>query len=212
MFDHPVLFPCDPVLSKEQAQERLQHVSPLIAECILDSFEQLKNVALAGRTLPSALDYMATRQKLMNSIVVECIRPVFAGGDQGGRIHEEKGFLELRVGDDIDVRFKHLDKDGKSANANTVAQKLYRNNLPRGGDGDRLQVMRLTIGWRWDIAATRITDILAVFEKGEAPAWSFSLLDGQRPDTIVLPESTEIIPTVRYKSSSRKDKKSNKGA
>lgn len=196
------LFPQDRGPSEDDTKRILDRISPTLCDCVLDSFDAVK-AAAADPRIASALDYMATRQKLMNATVVESVRLEFASVADV-EVKDENGFLELRVDGEIDLRFKHVTGTGRSRNLETSAQKRYRNQLPMYGDVI-LDVVRLTVGWRWDLAATRITEIVVVFVKGDETVWKYSILD-QAEDGPSLPrllsptDSDDGEATTRYRS------------
>jgi len=173
--EHPVLFPSDPVPAKAYVRQRLKAVEPVIRRCILEAFAVLHRLAAVDRIVPDALEYMCTRQKMMNSLGVTRVRREFGKGIAGVSVREDSGFVELRVNDEIDLRFKLVDEGGRSCNANTEAQKRYRNQIPLLGI-DVLEPIRLTVGWRWNATATDLEDIVISLEKGDYPAWTYSIL------------------------------------
>ena len=74
---HPVLFPSDPIITQDDARARLDRIRPALQLCIREAFEKVKVLAADDPLVASALDYQATRQKLVNSLVVERVRQVF---------------------------------------------------------------------------------------------------------------------------------------
>lgn len=204
------LFPGDPILTEAQARQHIDPIAPGLCSCVTGAFEIMKSDAAASPTKATALDYMGTRPMLMNALVVARVHEEF-GGVPDVEIREPNGFAELRVDGVIDLRFKHVDRVGRSRNMDTPAQKCYRNLLPQDGIG-KLDVMRLTVGWRWDAAATRLEDILVVFLKGADPIWKFSIRDvvdgGQ---AIRLPKDGDKTPPTRYISTTRRKKRTKKG-
>ena len=205
------LFPGDPILTEAQAREHLGPVTPMLRRCVVEAFEIKKQATeLFCPTFATALDYMGTRQKLMNGLVVGRVYEVFTGVP-GVEIREVNGFTELRIDGVIDLRFKLVDKAGRSRNMDTPAQKAYRNHVPLLGVG-RLDVMRLTIGWVWDAAATRLEDIVIVFLKGDDPIWKYSILDADEGAQVIrLPKDGDKTPATRYVSTTRRKRSTKKG-
>lgn len=209
MVGNPVLFPADPIVEMDDAQARLENIAPRLRECVLDAFSLAKTLAVEHSLVADALDYMATRQKFINALVVARVRREFDGDRTNGvEPHDENGFLELRVGDRLELRFKHVDGAGHSRNTGTTAQRKYRNLLPLVGE-DTLDLMRLTVGWRWDIAATEIQDIVVVFEKGDAAVWQFSILKDRELVEEPTPQD-QPRPTL-YTSAAMKETRKKKG-
>lgn len=169
------LFPQDRGPSKHDAKRHLDRISPMLRDCVLDAFDVAKAAGAAHPLMAGAFDYMQTREKLMNSLVVASVRSEFASVADI-EMKDENGFLELIVDAEFDLRFRHASGTGRSHNSETAAQKRYRNQLPMFGEAI-LDVVRLTVGWRWDVAATRITEIVVVFVKGDHPVWQYSILD-----------------------------------
>lgn len=202
--EQPVLFPSDPVPAKAYVREQLGRIEPRIRRAIVDAFAMLRQIAAVDSTVVDALEYMHTRAKLMNSLVVARVRREFAGVD-GTKVKDDNGFLELRVNDLIDLRFKLVDEDGRSCNAKTDAQQRYRNQLPLLGD-DVLDTIRLKVGWRWNATATDLLDIVVAFEKGDEPAWLYSILDdaGEADTVISLPRPGDSPKPARVRVRARK--------
>jgi len=204
--ESPILFPSDPVPAKSYVRQQLVHVEPVMRRCIVEAFATMQQVAAVSSIVIDALDYMRTRPKVMNSLVVACVRREFEKGVDGVKVKEENGFLELRVNDVIDLRFKLVDEGGRSCNANTDAQKRYRNQLPLLGD-DPLDTIRLTVGWRWNVTATDLVDILVAFEKGDEPAWVYSIFDDDAEESgnvISLPKPADGPKPARVRVRTRK--------
>lgn len=204
------LFPGDPILTEAQAREHLEQVTPRLRSCVSEAFDIVKQAAALWSTFATALDYMGTRQKLMNGLVVARVYEVFTGATDV-QIREASEFTELRVDGVIDLRFKLVDKAGRSQNKDTPAQKAYRNLLPRLGIG-KLDVMRLTVGWVWDTAVTRLEDIMVVFLKGDDPVWKYSIRDADEGNQVVkFPRDGDKTPPTRYASTARRKKRTKKG-
>lgn len=203
--ESPVLYPSDSVPDKAFVREQLATIEPIIRDCIIEAFRTLQTVTEIGVIVADALDYMRTRPKLMNSFVVAYVRREFGRGVEGVKIIEENGFVELRVNDIIDLRFKLVDEVGRSCNAKTDAQKRYRNELPLLGD-DVLDAIRLTVGWRWNETATDLVGITVSFEKGDDPAWVYSLLDdaGDSGAVISVPKPDDGPAPARVRVRGRK--------
>ena len=120
----------------------------------------------------------------MNSLVVESIKNRVASGElPEANLTSENRFLELRVGS-IDMRFKQVGKDGRTANYPTDTSQRYKNQLPLIGGPDALVRVRLTLGWRWNITATEIEDIVVVYAKGNTARWIFSILRDDAEGTL----------------------------
>lgn len=205
----PLLFPGDPVLPEDEARKLLARIVPLIRECVRDAFDTMRRMAAGDSDVAGAYDYLGTRQKMVNSLVVTKIRRRFSVNECGVEVRESSGFLVLRVQRRCDLRFKLVDESGRSKNQETVAQRRYRNLQRLEGIG-RLDVMRLTVGWRWDVAATELEDIEIVFEKGDFAVWKFSILhdDEQLGKVVQRPAGPSDSPPAQYTSRGRKSKES----
>jgi hypothetical protein len=212
MQSFPVLFPSDPVAAQDAVRAQLRAVEPSLRECIVEAFQVLRRIQGMDKLVPGALDYMRTRPKLMNSLVVASIRRAFASRREGVELTEDAGFLELRVNGAIHLRFKLVDECGRSCNAKTDAQRAYRNQLPLLG-ADQLDVIRLTVGWRWNVTATDLDDIGVSFEKGDEPVWKYSILrDADESGTVVaLPTPEDGPAPARVRSRTRKSVSDGKG-
>jgi len=205
------LFPGDPILTEAQAHQHIDRIAPRLCSCVAGAFEFMKSTAAEIPTFATALDYMVTRPMLMNALVVARVHEEFADL-QDIETHEGNGFTELRVDGVIDLRFKLVDRAGRTQNMDTPAQKRYRNLLPQTGIR-KLYVMRLTVGWRWDAAATRLEDISIVFLKGDDPIWKYSILNVDDASQVIrLPKDGDKTPPTRYVSTTRMKKSTKKGS
>lgn len=212
-----VLFPDDPFFPEDDARRALKRIVSRLRRCVKDGFAAHLAACAAVEVLGPALDYLGTRAHFINALVVEMIRREFPPGERGLHTTDENGFFELQVitkGIDVqvDLRFKLVDESGRSRNADTGNQWFYRNQLSLSGDGDTARIARLTVGWRWNVAATDLKDIVIVYAKGDEPVWQYSILaeDGQDDGPGSLP-----IPTpkgggsgdgTKYASKSKKGK------
>ncbi|UCE61670.1 MAG: hypothetical protein JSU63_07960 [Phycisphaerales bacterium] len=204
------LFPGDPILNESQVHERLDRIVDKIRSCITGAFGIMNGTASSTPMFATALDYKGTRPMVMSGLVFAHIHKEFAGVPDV-EIRNVNGFVELRVDGVIDLRFKLVDKAGRTQNMDTLAQKQYRNLLPLDGVG-KLDVMRLTVGWRWDAAATRLEDIQIVFLKGDDPVWKYSVLDAEEATQVLrLPKDEDETPPTRYTSTTQRATSAKKG-
>jgi hypothetical protein len=173
-----MLFPDDPCFSESEARKHLGSLEDLLRSCVLEAATTILD---AGREFPllgKAYEYLSTRQHVMNSAVVELVKEKFGTGDlEDVQISTDKHFVELRVNGAIDLRFKQIDKSGRTANYPTQTSWLYNNQLPLSGDQKTLDVARLTLGWRWNVTATEIADVEVVYRKGDETQWKYSILE-----------------------------------
>jgi len=162
---------------------------------VRDAFNGVVATCQAVPEAGPALDYMGSRAKYLNALVVEMVRREFAD-DKSIEVTEENRFLELRLRRDghsirVDLRFKLIDENDQIKNRDTDAQWLYRNQQLLLGEADVTSVARVTVGWRWNIAATALDDIKIVYAKGDEVLWSYSIVDeGKDGDG-----ATKIVPS-----------------
>jgi hypothetical protein len=75
----------------------------------------------------------------------------------------------------IDIRFKKFDRNGQTMNSVTPAQNQYRNQLPMLGLGDASGVLRLSVAWRENAAATDLEDVRVIYVKDYEAEWFYSI-------------------------------------
>lgn len=187
-----MLFPDDPDFSESEAKKQLDPIRSMLRNAVIECADVIIELGRERPLLAKAMEYLATRQHLMNSLVVERIKESVTSGDlPEAEITLENRFAELQVGS-IDIRFKQVGKDGRTANYPTAASRRYKNQLPLLGGPETLSRIRLTLGWRWNTTATEIEDIVVVYAKGEAAQWMFSILHGEQDGSarIVVPTGT----------------------
>lgn len=170
-----LLFPEDPRLEESDAKRILSPLQDEIQACVLDSAKRLIKMANDDPWVAKALQYNSAAQHMMNSLVVERVKESFANYD-GVSLVTEKRFLELSVQGAVDLRFKQVDRNGKTANYPTETSDRYKNQLPLNGDESTLPVARVTIGWIWNDTATDLYDIAVVYAKGDTTLWMYSIL------------------------------------
>ena len=170
-----MLFPDDPYLSESEVRDLLEPLHPYFLDCVLVSFETINDACHTHPLLGQAIDG-SPRAHLMNALVVELVRQRLDAENRAVQILDNHGFLELRVQDAIDVRFKKVDESGRSCNYPTKTDWHYRNQLPLFGD-HIIETARVTLGWRWDVTATEIADVTIVYAKGDDIMWQYSIID-----------------------------------
>jgi hypothetical protein len=209
-----MLFPGDTNFTPAQAKLILSRIEPRLTRCVREAKDALLLACGVVEIMAPALDYLGARAHLLNALVVEMIRREFAGPEDGLNLTEENGFLELQVtteGFDVraDLRFKAVDVEGRSCNAGTKNQWVYRNQLPLIGDDHAQYIARLTLGWRLNVTATDLEDINIVYLKGEDPLWQYSVNTDLPPDShpIQAPDTAPDTGSgTKYVSKSRKGK------
>lgn len=208
-----MLFPDDPHFSENDARRRLAAVNSRVHRCVMAAMEDINLACKTVERLGPALAYNGSRAHVFNALVVESIRREFFG-DEANVVTEDRGFLELMVGLGgevrTDLRFKKLDSENNTMNLATAAQDQYRNILPMAGGGDAERILRLTIGWRWNAAATEVVDVRVVYVKGYDVAWSYSLDDDVAASGAVPMPASPMEPTgggMKYHKEQPKDDK-----
>lgn len=207
------LFPEDPIFPESEAREHLAPIEARLRHCVLEGWRIVKELGNANPVVGSAYDYLGTRAHLVNAVIVVLVRREFDDAYPGLYVTTINRFVELHVEGVIDLRFKLVDKAGRSSNYPTDTSLRYRNQLPLFGDQQVLDVARITIGWRWDESATKIEDISVIYAKGDEPLWSYSILEPQEGRVAIpLPQRSVDLPPVRFASKGKKSKKSRGGA
>ena len=180
-----MLFPEDPVFPEAEARKLFAPIEGRLQRCVLNGFARVKALGDSDPILAGALDYKGTRPALVNSVIVELVQREFAEDSPNLRIVTLHQFVELQVDGVIDLRFKHVDKAGRTSNYPTETSRRCKNQLPLFGEDEELTVARMTLGWRWNLTATEIEDISVIYAKGDDPLWTFSILE-ERDDQAVL--------------------------
>lgn len=207
------LFPKDPVFPEAEARKHLAPFEARLRRCVLDGFAKVKALGDSGAVWAGALEYLGTRPALVNAVIVALVQHEFASDYPNLRIVTDHQFLELQVNDVIDLRFKLVDRSGRSSNYPTATSRRYKNQLPLWGEEENLPVARLTLGWRWNSAATEIEDISVIYAKGDDPLWLFSILDEEDGvSTLTTQEPEPATGTAVYRSREKKAKDAKKGA
>lgn len=171
-----MLFPGDPDFQEAEARAELAPLHDVLREIVVEAADTLKSVGRDHPELGLAFEYLALRQHTLNSLVVVKVQSaVTAGRMPDADISTTNRFIELKL-DTIDLRFKQIRKDGTTANYPTETSLKYKNQLPLLGDATTLDRARLTLGWRWNVAATDIADIVVVYAKGDDTRWMYSIL------------------------------------
>ena len=110
--------------------------------------------------------------------------------------YQSRTFL---IADEVHVRFKLLDAQGRSRNFQTARARLYNENLPI--DGISPSAIRVDVGYRLNDLQTAIAAIEVAHRAGEKIAWRFSL--DQPTEAMVIPiqptldAEVEYVPVVR---------------
>lgn len=118
------------------------------------------------------------------------IRPIDA--------YESRTYL---IDDEVLVRFKLLDADGRSRNFQTKRARLY--NLAYPIEGISASALRVDVGYRLNALQTAISAIEVSHRAGNKVAWRFSL--DQPAEAIVIPIQPTLdtdmpyVPVVRPK-------------
>lgn len=205
-----MLFPDDPQFSQDYARVRLAPIQARFLACVQRAWRTLEQICGVDETVGPALAYNGVRAHLMNSLVVEQIRREFPPlQDPDHTTFDGNGFLELQVrtaGDPvrIDLRFKKFGSDGTTMNLDTRSQREYRNQLPFTGIGDARHVLRLSVSWDWNAAATDLQDVRVIYVKGYEVEWFFSIVSDTGEDFGTIPMPTPALPpdnTTRYRKS-----------
>lgn len=197
-----MLYEDDPYLSEETARHILKPFETRIRECIERAWEAV--VALRKDTahdlLARALDQPAGHpfESIMNAAVVQAIQDEFCT-DPEVELRSVCGFLELRIGGIIDLRYKKVDRSGRSSNAPTRADAMYRNQLPLNEDDDA-QTARVTIGYRWDAAAVLLENVSAVYAKGSVVMWKFEIEPAAAAATQIRVDQPETDSRIKKQS------------
>lgn len=190
-----MLFPGDPDFQESEARAELTPIHEVLRNIVLDAVDTLMS---AGRDYPDlalAYEYMSLRQHALNSLVVVKVQDAVASGTvPDAEITRAHSFLELKT-DRIDLRFKQVRRDGSTSNYPTRSNFLYKNQLTLLGDDTKLDRVRLTLGWRWDVAATQIADIVVVYAKGDDTQWMYSILRADE-QPMVLTTTKPRVPMV----------------
>ena len=103
------------------------------------------------------------------------------------------------IDDQVLVRFKLLDADGRSSNFQTKRARLYNLNYPI--EGISPSAMRVDVGYRLNELQSAIAGIEVSHRAGKKVAWRFSL--DQPAEAIVIPiqptldVEVEYVPVVR---------------
>lgn len=210
-----ILFPDDSYLPEDEARKKLEKYEPGLRDCVSRAFEAIceagRSVPILGRAMPGSL--MA---QMMNAVVVQAIREFYDGREDCLAL-DERGFLELQVGGEIDLRFKLVNRSGRSRNYPTQTDRQYRNQLPLNGD-DVVETARVTVGWRWNASATELEDISVVYAKGDNTEWMYSISDADEASdaisapTPVLPSSGDSAARGRFGSKTVKKTNEQEGA
>lgn len=181
-----VLFPGDPFFTEDDARKFINPIEDRLRTCVVDGFADHVRACQLIEAFGPSLDYLGGRAKVINSLVVEHVRREFAEPSDEISTTDENGFLELQLRRaretyGVDVRFKMVDKAGRIQATDTDAQWNYQNQLPLIGPGDAGRFARVTLGWRWDAAATALEDVCVVYAKGNDPVWLYSILNTEEP-------------------------------
>lgn len=211
-----LLFADDPLAYEEDSRRVMSPFLPRIRRCVERAFRDYLKACRAVKALGPALDYQGSRPHCINALVVERIRREFARSSREVRVTEENGFLELQILDArrrlrYDLRFKLVDASGHSCNSDTTAQRDYRNQLPLLGDGDARRVVRLTIGWRWNVAATELVEVCVVYEKGDDVLWKYPIKSSEPQETLPIITQLGSMRPEGAKYSVRGSKKNRQG-
>lgn len=104
---------------------------------------------------------------------------------------ETRTFL---IADEVLVRFKLLDADGRSRNYQTRRARLYNLNYPIKGIAP--SAIRVDVGYRLNELQTAIAAIEVSHRSGKHIAWRFSL--DQPAEAIVIPIQPTLDATAEY--------------
>jgi hypothetical protein len=178
--DTTPLPPRNPIRAEAQARAILgPHLAKLIA-AIRHGFEQWDRLAAidmdpanAGRApLRAPLDARARASFIYRHTVAEARRLLH--GIPGVLLADNRNFLTVHFGDEFIVRFKKLDRRGRSRNFPTQTQKLFALQAQMFGLGT---ATRTTVGYQLDELEKSIHDIRVVCPNGNQTAWNWSALE-----------------------------------
>lgn len=184
-----MLFPDDPEFLESDAKRELQPIHDELCDAVLYCQDMIKRLSATDPLVAKSFEYLATRQHLMNSLVVERVKELVTEGRLGEvEVVLQRRFLELRF-DSIDLRCKKIAPDGSTSNYPTRSNRDYRNQLPLSFDGLPAVTYRarLTLGWLWNVAATEIEDVRIVYAKGDMTLWQYSILKADTEGVIARP-------------------------
>lgn len=143
----------------------------------------------------------SARARFIYDVVVDRAKAAF-GGNQDVAVSEARGFLLLRFGDRILLRFKKLDRNKRSRNIQTQQQILFTYQLQLPGFGD--QSTKVIAGYQLDEAQTKIQHVLLTCPEGASIAWWAEiggLADdsGQVSATPVAPSTPPVVRAIGVK-------------
>jgi len=162
--------------TREQAEAELGPYLEKLRKCITygwDCWEEL------GKLAPSLKVSLSSRSRasLISDWVLTAVRREFTG-IRGVRLQEVRGFPELIVKTRYIIRFKKLDRNGRSRNVLTRAQRewfsgqmsLLPNDIPQE------EATRIVAGYVLDLFGTEMARILVTSPVGTSSvAWILDL-------------------------------------
>lgn len=154
-------------LTLDDAEKHLEPYFPALREIINTAWKDWESLPDEQR---AKIDARA-RANCVNSFIIHNTRKYFEERT-GVKVAEKRGLFLLDFFDEINLRFKKLNKDKKPSNIKTTQQLNFALQLELPG---MPKVVRLTLGYILDITQTKIKDILIVFYKGKNLIWEIPI-------------------------------------
>ena len=145
-----------------------------------------------------------TRANFISDHIAHFIDQRFRG-DKHALVTKDRGFLLLNIRGKLLIRFKKLDKNGRSRNILTKQQRLFAFQRPLPGLEDET---RLTAGYRLDELQIGIQDVLITCPVGKEMRWMYTI---EAPAAMVMPlpalQPSAKSPKVRVRARDIGDRK-----
>lgn len=183
---------------KDEAEEALRPYMAAFGDCLEAGFEAWREV---GRLAPAVRVHLGTRTRanIISDHIAASVRSRF-GQMRGVRVEERRGFPELVIDNRFVLRFKKLDKKGRSSNILTGVQRAWLDSQMTLPDMPP-EAKRLIAGYVLDALGTQIERMLVTSPANvKAINWMLDIEHGdiatnvfQMPRTPISPNA----PTVR---------------
>jgi len=191
------------MITQEQAEAELAPYMATLRKCIQSGWE---NWVEFGRVAPALKAPVSTRGRanLISDWVCNTVRHEFARL-RGVRIIEARGFPELIIKERYVIRFKKLDRKGRSRNILTKQQRDWFNGQLSFPGMSPEDVSRLVAGYILDLLGTEMERVLVTCPIGASGvAWSINLDSPSASNVIELHRSVKAPKPPAVRSKKRK--------
>ena len=187
---------------KANVEELISPLHNIINQCIRGALQTWKDV-LSKSPDQSAVLGSRTRASFIHDNIVKSIQRELSEFPNV-RMSTERGFLLVVVKETISMRFKKLNKRGRTSNIITKQQwDIYHNQVPLP---DFPAGLRVSIGYELNNTETDIQSIKVVYEKFGVSIWEYKILATedeaitQYTLPIEIPTENKRKPRVKAKS------------